>query len=88
MNLQKISTNCHRGLVITNIHQIYELSLDRKSVFIEYKGSCWGGIKPASWVISLQGRTLCELINRGQVYYCINKKDFDEQNRNVASTTS
>ena len=88
MNLQKISSFCYRGAMITNVQQVYDWALERKSIFIEYKGGCWGGIKPASWIISMQARTLCIFINAGQVYYCINKKDYDEQNRNVASTTS
>jgi hypothetical protein len=64
--------------MITNAQQVYDWALKRKSVFIEYRGSCWGGIKPASWVISMQARTLCRLISNGHVYYCVKKEDFDD----------
>ena len=62
---------------ITNVQQIYDWSLKKRSVFISSQG-CWTGIKPASWVISMQARTVCDLVTRGVVYYCVKKEDFDE----------
>ena len=78
MALQKLSTNCYRGIMITNVQQVYDWSLQKRSVFIEYRGSCWGGIRPASWVISMQARTLSKLINDGYVYYCIRKENLND----------
>ena len=77
MALQLISTNCYKGTQITNVHQIYEWALKKRSVYIDWK-CCWGGLKPASWVISMQGRILCDMINHGQIFYAVKEEDFDE----------
>ena len=59
-----------------NVEQIYERSMEHKAIFfITYN---YVRFYPASWLISMQARTLCDWISKGYLYHCVKKEDFND----------
>lgn len=75
--LKQLTKNCYQGTQITNVQQIYDWALKRKSVCYSVSGLAYNWIRPAAWVISMQGRILCEMVTAGRLYHVVKKEDFE-----------
>lgn len=66
MALHKISKNCFKGEVITNPGDIIKLVKQRKSVY-----SVRWGLKPATFIASMQFRMIMYAIEHKQLYFVL-----------------
>lgn len=76
--LKQLTVNCYQGTQITNVQQIYDWALKKRSVCYSVSGWAHDWIRPASWVISMQGRILCEMVSAGRLYHVVKKEYWDE----------
>lgn len=73
-DLIQISKNCLRGQLITSLDEIYDLAINKESIYCD---CCWG-LRPAAVIIMMQFYQVNRVLKEGKLYKVINLKKLKE----------